>query len=82
MRALVLELAGRHGYEAREAPLTLEDLRAADALFLTNSVRLLSPVISLEDATFRAPPAAADALRSAILDLILAECGHKVGRPD
>jgi branched-chain amino acid aminotransferase len=82
MRALVLELAGRHGYEARQAPLTLDDLRAADALFLTNSVRLLSPVISLEQTKFEAPPAAADALRGAILDLILAECGHKVGRPD
>lgn len=44
MRALVLDLAGRLGIEAREADVTARDLDAADEAFLTNAVRGVVPV--------------------------------------
>jgi branched-chain amino acid aminotransferase len=37
---------------AREAPLTPEDLREAEALFMTNSLRLVRPVASLDGKAF------------------------------
>ena len=41
MRELVLERARRLGIPARELPLTLEDLSAADSVLLSGSLRLL-----------------------------------------
>ena len=41
MREVVLERARRLGIAAREVPLTLEDLRAADMVLLSGSLRLL-----------------------------------------
>ena len=41
MREVVLEHARRLGIAAREVPLTLEDLRAADMVLLSGSLRLL-----------------------------------------
>jgi len=41
MRDVVLERARRLGIAAREVPLTLEDLRAADIVLLSGSLRLL-----------------------------------------
>lgn len=44
MRKLVLERCGDVGLEPSETMLTVEDLRTADEVFLTNSVRGLVPV--------------------------------------
>lgn len=50
VRAEVLTLAAEAGLTASEAPLGLADLAAADAVFATNSVRLVSPVTALDRA--------------------------------
>jgi para-aminobenzoate synthetase/4-amino-4-deoxychorismate lyase len=42
-RAATLEIAADLGIEAREEPLSLQDLREADEVFLTSSVRGLRP---------------------------------------
>jgi para-aminobenzoate synthetase/4-amino-4-deoxychorismate lyase len=47
-RAAVLTLAAELGIPAGERPLTVEDLRAADDLFLTSSLRGIRPVRSLD----------------------------------
>jgi branched-chain amino acid aminotransferase len=46
VRAEVLRLAGGCGLGAEERSLSLPDLRGAEAVFLTNSLRLLAPVAS------------------------------------
>ncbi|WP_457108527.1 aminotransferase class IV [Methylobacterium sp. P5_C11] len=52
VRAEILALAAGCGLEAEERSLTLPDLRGAEAVFLTNSLRLLAPVTAVGDATF------------------------------
>lgn len=49
-RLRVLELAGARGIDAIERPLARDDLRAADEVFLTGSVRGLEPAASLDGA--------------------------------
>ena len=48
IRAIVLEVGGAAALRAEEASLTPGELAGADAVFLTNSVRFLSPVTSLD----------------------------------
>lgn len=48
-RAAVIEIAREEGIEAEERPVRLEDLLAADEVFLTNSVRGIEPAISLDE---------------------------------
>ena len=48
-RALVLGLCAAAGIPARERTLTLADLRAAEEVFLTNSVQEIVPVGTLQD---------------------------------
>ncbi len=48
MRGLLLEVAAAAGLHPREWSLTPADLATADEVFLTNSVRLLSPVAQLD----------------------------------
>lgn len=50
MRALVIEAAPRLGLAVEERPLAPAALAGADAVFLTNSVRFLRPVRSLDGA--------------------------------
>lgn len=76
IRGFLLEEAGALGLEAQERPLTLEELRDADAAFMTNSLRLIAPIDSIgghELATRGAGVVSAlqDLLRRAILE----ECG-------
>ncbi|MEQ1832844.1 MAG: aminotransferase class IV, partial [Candidatus Eisenbacteria bacterium] len=59
-RALVLESCARLGIPAREGPVTLESLRFADEVFLTNSVQEVLPVAMMGG---RAVPARATTLR-------------------
>ena len=47
-RNVVLDLAVRDGVAAEEAPLTIEDLLAADEVFLTNSIMEVMPVCRIE----------------------------------
>ncbi|GMV96746.1 MAG: 4-amino-4-deoxychorismate lyase [Phycisphaerae bacterium] len=47
-RAVVLELARAAGIEADEAPCTIDDLLAADEVFLTNSAMEVMPVTRVE----------------------------------
>ena len=82
MRGLVLTVAGGLGYEAREAAFGYDEIRTADELFLSNSVRLVSAVLALEEAMFKREHPASDAVRAAIAAAIGAECGYKIGRPD
>jgi branched-chain amino acid aminotransferase len=49
IRGIVLEAATTVGLEASEGSLGRPDLFAADEVFLTNSVRLVSPVRSLDE---------------------------------
>ncbi len=48
VRGLMLEIAAAAGIEAAERSLEIADVFAADEVFLTNSVRLVSPVQSLD----------------------------------
>jgi branched-chain amino acid aminotransferase len=81
MRALVLRLSASLGFEAREAELALDDLKTADELFLTNSVRLVAVVSALEERSF-ASFSAATAFRDAIIRMIADECRYHVRAAD
>jgi branched-chain amino acid aminotransferase len=76
MRGLVMELAADAGLKAAEDSLTAADLAGADYVFVTNSVRLLSPVLSVDDrAVGGRSPGAGEALLGLIADRIKEECG-------
>lgn len=53
MRGEVLETAARLGLECRVEALTLDDLRGAEALFVTNSLIGLWPIRRIEGHTYR-----------------------------
>jgi branched-chain amino acid aminotransferase len=78
-RALVLELAAHAGLVAEERTLLPADLDAADAVFTTNSVRLIRTATALDGRPLaaRAAPAVA-ALRAALAREIRRECGFDV----
>lgn len=76
MRALVLETAAGCGISAEETPLAGADLPMVDAMFLTNSVRFLSPVDSLDRVALgRRRAEIVAALLDAIAERVQAECG-------
>jgi branched-chain amino acid aminotransferase len=82
MRALVLEAAGRLGIHAEEASLTREDVAGAEAAFLTNSVRFLAPLDSLDgEALRRADMEVIGKLTDAIADQVSTACGFDPRRP-
>lgn len=62
-RATVVDLARTWGFEVFERALPLEELRGADEVFLTNSIRGVEVVDSLDDAPFKAPGPVTAALR-------------------
>ncbi len=70
MRGRVLEIAGRMGYDIRETQLSSEEARSADAMFLTNSLRLIRPVTHLDGNAFRNPGLAEliDAMKPHLLE--------------
>jgi len=57
-RRRVLEMASGLGLEAAEAPLSVGDLVSADAVFMTNSLRLASPVTELDGTALKCTDAA------------------------
>jgi len=73
-RALVLALAPSLGLVPVERDLSRDDLLAADAVFLTNSVRLLQPVTALDGTVFPPDPRPA-AILTALRATVTAECG-------
>jgi branched-chain amino acid aminotransferase len=48
VRAEVLALANEVGLTPAEAPLTRDELTAADAVFTTSSLRLIAPIVALD----------------------------------
>ncbi|GJE38999.1 aminotransferase class IV [Methylobacterium persicinum] len=73
VRAQVLALAPACGLAVEERSLTRDDLRAAKAVFLTNSLRLLAPVtavgeVAYDSAGHPAFPRLRDALRGAVAE--------------
>lgn len=62
-RATVVDLARALGFEVFERTLPLEELRRADEVFLTNSIRGVEVVGSLDGAPFEAPGPVTVALR-------------------
>lgn len=73
-RALVLSLCAAAGIPARERALTLADLRAADEVFLANSVQEIVPVAVLE-----AHPVPGRAVAEALLAAYRAEIAREIG---
>ena len=47
-RAKIIEHVGEIGFNARSAIVTLDEVYGADAVFLTNSLRLVTPVVMLD----------------------------------
>lgn len=76
-RARILALAPRCGLEAAERPLAVDDLVRADAVFTTNSVRLLSPVGTIDARPLAGERSAAvHAVFAALRGEIERECGQ------
>lgn len=77
-RAAVMEAAIESGIPVREKPVTLEELRAADEVFLTNCLMELVPVVRIDR-----QPIGAEKVGDGVRDLneaygrlIERECGH------
>ena len=75
-RRCVLEIARERGWRMTERSLSPGDLERADAAFLTNAVRLVSPVTTIDDHGLAAGHAAARDLFDAIGARIAAVCGR------
>jgi branched-chain amino acid aminotransferase len=76
VRAEILGLAAGCGLRAEERSLSLPEWRAAEAVILTNSLRLLAPVTAIGDTAFasaRHPGVAC--LRAALTASVAASCG-------
>ncbi|WP_152047089.1 aminotransferase class IV [Aureimonas psammosilenae] len=82
-RGAILRLAPRIGLCPREISLSPDDIRAADALFLTNSLRLLAPVSALGQHVFPPGPATSTLRRLAeiLCDDIEESCGLSSASP-
>lgn len=79
VRALVLEAAPGLGLEADESPLRPSELREADAVFTTNSVRFIRRVTALDGIALpdRAAEIASE-LRTVLLGEVERECGRQL----
>ncbi|MEM9938599.1 MAG: aminotransferase class IV [Pseudomonadota bacterium] len=56
IRDFILTNAGKAGLKAQEGSLTVPDIKHADQIFLTNSLRLIAPVAQLEQQMFDTSP--------------------------
>jgi branched-chain amino acid aminotransferase len=76
MRAWILAHAGASECEAVEQSLAFAELLEADAVFVTNSLRLVAPCRALDDTVFRSlDHPLIKKLQTALRSAILAECG-------
>jgi branched-chain amino acid aminotransferase len=75
-RAAVIELAGRAGLPAREEAFAVEDLLAADEVFLTSSLRGIAPVTVVDGRPIGGgtPGQVMRQIASAYLALVQQEC--------
>jgi branched-chain amino acid aminotransferase len=76
MRALVLETAREMGMRTKEMSLTPAEFTATEALFLTNSVRLIAPIVGLDRRRWSGDHPQVGRLAEAIGARITAECGR------
>lgn len=76
VRAEILALAAGCGLRAEERSLSLPDLMGAEAVFLTNSLRLLAPVTAVGETAFASlgHPAVVR-LRAALRESVARACG-------
>lgn len=80
VRAQILALAPAHGLAVEERSLTADDLRGAQALFVTNSLRLLAPVTALGETAYdSASHPAFTILRDALCRAVAESCGVAPG---
>jgi branched-chain amino acid aminotransferase len=83
MRGLVTEAAPDCGLDPLERSLDLDELLGADAVFLTNSVRFLMPLRTLDGHVLRpAEDSTVHALQDAIFARVRQECGLHLPWPD
>jgi branched-chain amino acid aminotransferase len=76
IRGFLLEECGKLGLAARERSLDLEELRAADAAFMCNSLRLIAPVERIGAVAIGVKGARiVEALQQHLRQAIAAECG-------
>ena len=75
-RGAILEIAADLGLATEVATLSPADLAAADALVLTNAVRLVSPVATLDGRAFEVGHPVPRRLLDALGARIAAECGR------
>ncbi|GLK78565.1 aminotransferase class IV [Methylopila turkensis] len=68
IRALVLEVCAGLGLKAEERPLAADDLFRADAVFATNSVRLVMPATALDGRALGGASDAVGRLRAAVAE--------------
>lgn len=80
LRALILGLAPGCGLRAMERSLDLDDVTAADAVFSTNSVRLVTRVAELDGRPIGRDGEALDGLVVAVREAIEHECGASLPR--
>ena len=83
MRTLVLEAARASGMRTKEMSLAPREFREAEAIFLTNSVRLVAPVVGLDRRGHDGDHAVARRLAAAIGERMAQECGRdpRIDRP-
>ena len=78
-RALIMDLAGTTGLQAREAAFDLQDLQAADEVFICGSVKEVVPVIGLDAQPIgtKTPGPKTRCLQQAYRRAALASCSGK-----
>jgi len=79
LRRIVMEEAPGLGLTPIEAPLGVNELKASEASFLTNSVRLLRPVAAIGGTVLNRSARLADLL-DAVLARIISDSGTKIAR--
>ena len=75
IRALMLEIAPDLGLEVTESPILRGELIAADAVFLTNSVRFIRRAISLDGINLPSHDGEVAKLQDELMARVKAECG-------
>lgn len=78
IRGFLLAQAGALGFDAQERSLSLDELGAADAVFMTNSLRLIAPVDAIGAVAIAARGARiVAALQDLLRRAVAAECGRE-----
>lgn len=74
MRQVLIHSATHLGYTAQERPVSTDDLKQADAVFLTNSLRFMRPVTSIDQEPL--PQGELAALSEGLCAAARLQCGH------